>query len=97
MICSRKETQSKSLCVSHEEWLVMYTWRARQFFVIYLKLQTPSNSMVFFDLEGISFRYEHSRTYPESYIFDVHERKYDKSRYCTNDSNAWHENGGRAP
>jgi len=53
--------------------------------------------MVFFDLEGISFRYEHSRTYPESYIFDVYERKYDKSRYCTNDSNAWHENGGRAP
>ena len=53
--------------------------------------------MVFFDLKGISFRYEHSRTYPESYIFDVYERKYDKSRYYTNDSNAWHENGARTP
>ena len=75
----------------------MYTWRARQFLVIYLKLQTPNNLMVFFDLKGISFRYEHSRTYPESYIFHVYERKYDKSRYYTNDSNAWHENGARTP
>lgn len=53
--------------------------------------------MLFFDLKHISFRYEHSRTYPESYIFDVYDRKYGKLRYYTNDSNAWRENGGRSP